>query len=235
MVHLPHSIYKQPLRSVFANQEANMRTHTMQKNSGFTLVEALVAISVLMVAVASPLYIAQQGLSAAVLSRDQMTASFLAQDGLEAVKNIRDDVAISQSSGSWLAGLGNCMCGASQTDCSSFAATANYCNIDTTAPDLLATAQGFNPIIAKQSSIVNPLQAATNNSNGLFLKYDLLAAPGGYTNTPSKFSRYINIATSTTNPNEAEVNVRVTWSAPIGMQYIDLHDFIYNYSENNLQ
>ncbi len=64
--------------------------------SGFTLIEALVAISLLMIAISSPIMLAQKGLSSSILSRDQMIASFLAQDGIEAVKNIRDEIAINQ-------------------------------------------------------------------------------------------------------------------------------------------
>lgn len=65
--------------------------------SGFTLIEALVAISLLMIAISSPIMLAQKGLSSSILSRDQMIASFLAQDGIEAVKNIRDEIAINQN------------------------------------------------------------------------------------------------------------------------------------------
>lgn len=62
--------------------------------SGFTLLEALVAISILMVAVAAPITIAQKGLSSAIYTKDQMTASYLAQDALEYIKNKRDEVSI---------------------------------------------------------------------------------------------------------------------------------------------
>jgi prepilin-type N-terminal cleavage/methylation domain-containing protein len=56
---------------------------------GFTLVETLVAISVLMVAVASPLTIAQKSLSSATYAKDQTIAFFLAQDAVEYLKYIR--------------------------------------------------------------------------------------------------------------------------------------------------
>lgn len=66
----------------------------LKNKKGFTLLEALVAISILMVAVTAPITIAQKGLSSAVYSKDQMIASYLAQDALEYVKNKRDEVAI---------------------------------------------------------------------------------------------------------------------------------------------
>jgi type II secretory pathway pseudopilin PulG len=61
---------------------------------GFTLLEALVAVSILMVAVVAPMTVAQKGLSSANYSKSQMIASYLAQDAIEYIKNVRDQVAI---------------------------------------------------------------------------------------------------------------------------------------------
>ena len=60
------------------------------KNTGFTLVETLVAIAILMIAIAGPLTVAEKGLSAAIYARDKLIGSYLAQDGMEAIKNIVD-------------------------------------------------------------------------------------------------------------------------------------------------
>jgi len=60
------------------------------KNAGFTLVETLVAIAILMIAIAGPLTVAEKGLSAAIYARDKLIGSYLAQDGMEAIKNIVD-------------------------------------------------------------------------------------------------------------------------------------------------
>jgi len=86
---------------------------------GFTLLEALVAVSILMVAVMAPITIAQKGLSSAIYSKNQMIASYLAQDALEYVKNIRDENARTAGAGAnWLDGLEDCM-------------SPGSCNIDT--------------------------------------------------------------------------------------------------------
>lgn len=57
---------------------------------GFTLVETMVAISLLMIAIVPPMLLTVQSLSAAYYSRDQITAFYLAQEGLEEVHQIRD-------------------------------------------------------------------------------------------------------------------------------------------------
>lgn len=59
-------------------------------NRAFTIIETLVAIMILMIAISGPLTNAFQGLNAASAARDQMIASNLAQEGIEAVRNIVD-------------------------------------------------------------------------------------------------------------------------------------------------
>ena len=57
---------------------------------GFTLIESLVAITILVTAILGPMTIAATGISSAIYARDQETAFFLAQEGLEYVRNVRD-------------------------------------------------------------------------------------------------------------------------------------------------
>lgn len=62
------------------------------KNKGFTLIETLVAITILMISIVGPLTIAQKSLMAATLAKDQVIASFLAQEIIEKIKNNRDNL-----------------------------------------------------------------------------------------------------------------------------------------------
>lgn len=57
---------------------------------GFTLVETLVATAIIVLASVGPLALAGRSLSQANYIRDQITASFLAQEGLEIMRNVRD-------------------------------------------------------------------------------------------------------------------------------------------------
>src|SRR5690349_21682289 len=176
-----------------------MKIVNNKKEKGFTLVETLIAISILMIAIASPINLAQKALSSAVLSRDQMTASFLAQDGLEAIKNLRDQIAVRSDSTDWLSPFrSKCVCTGTQCNLDNLS-SAIYCNIDTTLADLGSS------IIGSSDSASNPLRIETNGN--AFSKYDL------GTGSASKFSRLINIMT-TNDPNEAIVQVRVCWPYP---------------------
>ena len=78
-----------------------MKHLDLKNKKGFTLLEALVAVSILMVAVSAPITIAQKGLSSAVYSKDQMIASYLVQDAIEYIKNKRDEVSINDASFNW--------------------------------------------------------------------------------------------------------------------------------------
>lgn len=63
------------------------------KNSfkkGFTLVEALVALSILIVGIISGFILVTKALYNVTIIQDRLTASFLAQEGIELVRQIRD-------------------------------------------------------------------------------------------------------------------------------------------------
>lgn len=57
---------------------------------GFTLIETLVAVTILTLAVAGPMVTANRAIVASQTARDQLTASYLAQEGVEYVRALRD-------------------------------------------------------------------------------------------------------------------------------------------------
>jgi prepilin-type N-terminal cleavage/methylation domain-containing protein len=59
-------------------------------NKGFTLIETLVAVTLLTISVVAPMTLTAKSLSTAYYARDQITASYLAQEAVEAVRAIRD-------------------------------------------------------------------------------------------------------------------------------------------------
>ena len=57
------------------------------KKAGFTIIETLVAIAILMIAISGPLVVATKSLTAATRAKNQSVASFLAQEGMELIRN----------------------------------------------------------------------------------------------------------------------------------------------------
>lgn len=68
---------------------------------GFTLIETLVAITLLSVAIVAPMALTAKSLASAYYARDQITAFYLAQEAVESVRAIRDAqiLQIAQSTG----------------------------------------------------------------------------------------------------------------------------------------
>lgn len=60
------------------------------QHAGFTLIETLVAISILLIAVAGPMVVVSQALTTSYYARDQITAFYLAQDAIEYIRNVKD-------------------------------------------------------------------------------------------------------------------------------------------------
>lgn len=75
------------------------------KTRGFTLIETLIAISILILAVTGAFAAAQNGISSAIFSKDQITAFYLAQEGVEFIRNKRDSNALNPAATSWLDGI----------------------------------------------------------------------------------------------------------------------------------
>jgi len=73
---------------------------------GFTLVETMIAIFILTVSIGGPFSIITKGLRAAFFARDQITASYLAQEAVEYIRNERDENTLSTRV--WLFGLDDC-------------------------------------------------------------------------------------------------------------------------------
>ncbi|MBI2099827.1 MAG: prepilin-type N-terminal cleavage/methylation domain-containing protein [Candidatus Vogelbacteria bacterium] len=67
---------------------------TPPSSSGFTLLETLVAITILIIGVLGPLTLAVNGIVDGLYAKNQITANFLAVEGMEKIVNLRNsDVA----------------------------------------------------------------------------------------------------------------------------------------------
>ncbi len=78
-------------------------------SKGFTLVETLVAVSILSVSILATFTAVQSSLQSSTTAKDQTTAFYMAQEAMEFIKNIRDENALNSidnpGSTHWLQGL----------------------------------------------------------------------------------------------------------------------------------
>ncbi|NQV88338.1 MAG: hypothetical protein HQ402_02185, partial [Parcubacteria group bacterium] len=174
---------------------------------GFTLVETLVAISILIVAITTMLGIAAKGLSNSIFAKEQITAFYLAQDAIEYIKNQRDNTGLL----AWNDG-GNYWTPFHDSLISQCSSTSG-CGIDTRKSSIGAAVTscvvGLDNCILRQDSV-----------KGLY-GYD-----PGWALTP--FTRVVNIG-GTNNDDELKVSVTISWSKGAFSKSFVVTEYILNW------
>lgn len=172
----------------------------------FSLVETLIAITIVLLAVMGPFQLVKDSLLASYTARDQLIAISLAEEGLEQVRSIRDDNYLRQlaspaSSINWLDGL------ISSPNC----VTANGCTVDPLGSTRVSACSGTCP--------------------KLFMK-----STGVYTNTPvsgdtqTKFARTVKLEAVDGGITQAvKVTVTVTYITSRVPFTVTVSDYLYNW------
>ena len=172
-----------------------MKHFPKQKNKGFTIIETLVAIFVLLIVTTGPLAFVQQGLQASFLARDQITAFFLAQESIEIMKNIRDNATLTWRSGGnvsdWSAGFGDCRPGNNKGN-------TVKCNIGLSSNSNIATSS------CPPNNNKCPSLDFNTNTNTFTL-------PDNNSNNNSKYTRTIYV--TRVESEELRVIIEVSWES----------------------
>lgn len=109
-----------------------------RQQSGFTLVESLVSITLIILAITGSYEAARNGVVAGIFTKDQITSFYLAQEGIEQIRNRRDTNAL-QAAPNWLTGItasggpcssGDCKVDAVQNTITSCGGDCGYLNQD---------------------------------------------------------------------------------------------------------
>lgn len=170
-------------------------TYRSSTTQGFTLVETLVAITIITLAMVGPLYAVERSLTASYIGRDQLTASALAQEGVEYVRGIRDGNYLynlrTSSTRDWLYGMN----GNGLPDC--FA--SDGCTVDDTP-----TGAGITSCLNGSCA---PLKLSNTQSRNPYF-YNQQTASGA--NKATAFTRKIQL-TSLIAGTEVKVVVTVTF------------------------
>jgi prepilin-type N-terminal cleavage/methylation domain-containing protein len=180
---------------------------------GFTLVETLVAISILLIAITGVMTAIQIGLSSATFAQNQTTAYFLAAEAVDYIHNIRDNNV--GKTGDWLAGL----------DASCYTA-GQACKLEVYGASPTTRCDPTNPTDCL-------LYFDSTGANGFYKTSGAVA---------SQFSRSITISRLKVDPGvgitvptngEGNITVTVSWKANNGQtRSVILTDTIYEISSN---
>ena len=155
------------------------------KERGFTLIETFVAISILTISIIAPMTLAAKSLSISYYVRDEVTASYLAQEAIETVRNVRDSNSLNDLTTS--SGIDQ-MTGIPST---------------TGAPFTVDAHVAVNNSMQLCSSTCQPVQ-----SNGTFYGYN---DGSGGTWVPTRFTRTVRATYVDAAKTDLRLVVDVTW------------------------
>lgn len=185
------------------------------KNKGFTLVESLIAVSLFSVAVLTLILSLGQSLSDTGYAKKKMTAEYLAQEGIEYIRNMRDTyVLFSTSPQTGWTDFNSKLTGAS-------CQVANGCQFgDLSAGDY------ENQTMPMKDLAVNPCNSGTCPT----LLYDSSTGKFNYsTGTNSDFIR--TITSFSVNTNETRVSSTVFWTQKSGSYSVTFSESLYSWVE----
>lgn len=169
---------------------------------GFTLVETLVAITILTLAVVAPFQAIQNVVSASHIAKEKLVASTLAQEALEYVRFVRDNTYLADQAG-YRAHVLDGMNGTGGPNCTG----SNACTLDAT----VAVSSAF----VACSGTCSPLQL--NAASGFYTQANI--------GNPTIYTRSVNIVA---HSGYETVTATVTWSDH-GAQSMVLSEDLYDW------
>ena len=192
--------------------------YALRPHGGYTLIEALVAITIIVFSTVGPLTLAAKSLAESQYVRDQITAFYLAQEGLEVIHHIRD---ASGTGTGWLATV---------VTCSSIRSSRDLIKLDSVlnGTDFDVDARCLAPVTLDPS---HPLELYYNNGidakdGVLYAPYDALAPARTYQD--SKFRRVLTLTNSSSNLAEYRAKVTVTWKNGFNNREVVLEESLFN-------
>ncbi len=192
---------------------------------GFTLLETLIAVTILVTALVGPMTIASNGLNSAFFARDQVTAFYLAQEGIEFVRYVRDTNTLYNQGLSdtdkrpWLFGLSDCINDPADTD-----PTIKKCEIDARHSAPIADQDGrADDWSVKTCSLADGCDVLKFDSSAGIFSYSLVGTVN------SRFTREVTI--TKLSADQAIVESKIRWSTGQISKNFTLKEVITNWQQ----
>ena len=186
--------------------------------SGFTVIESLVAISILLLAVSGSFAAAQSSLQSSNFVKNRVTAYYLAQEGVEHIRHLRDNNGLKMINGdttvTWLEGV--------IVPCAIVVSPASVgCRIDATLVNAPTACSATCPNL-RLDKTTGQFQYTTSSDN----------IDSGF-NRVIKVEAVSHVADSdTSNPKtEVKVTSKVTWIQAGVTKTLDVSENLYNWQQ----
>ena|SRR3989344_1201206 len=179
----------------------NPKPYSLETSSGFTLVETLVGVTLVLTTMLGPFVLAERSIFQASITQNQIIATYLAQEGIEFIRNTRDNNFLQGNN--WINGssLNNCL-------------NSNGCYVD-------PLASGGAPKINQCSGNDGCPVVSYNSTTGYYTH-------SGFDLAPTPFVRTVKIDKLPGN-DEAEVEVTVNWQERSGPKSFVMTENIFNW------
>ncbi|MDQ5954854.1 MAG: hypothetical protein QG583_782 [Patescibacteria group bacterium] len=197
-----------------------------QKNKGFTLVETLVAIAIFTMSVVAMMVILGDSLSNLTYAKRKLTATYLAQEGVEYMRNLRDTYVLYLDPGEQTNDAWSDFKASVVNKCGGIGCTFDIAGLD--------FAENDQPIIDVP---LTTCTIANNNVPCPYLYYDADTGEYNYDsigNTNSGFRRRIRIEADNVayqNIDEIRVISTVFWVQGSGTYDISFSESLFNWTQ----
>lgn len=173
------------------------------KKNGFTIIEALVAITILLLGVLGPLSTATRGITDGLIAKNKIVALSLAQEGIELVRTkVRNNL---NQGYSWLAGL--------DPTCLTTATSAHVCSVD-------VSINSYEECVSGGCNLYS-------GSDGIYL---LGSGPGQIFSREIKIEKSSGVGPAGVSMASIETKVTVTvgWQDKSQHRDVNLSAYVYN-------
>lgn len=180
---------------------------------GFSLIETLVAVVVLVTAIVGPLTLAERSINSSIYARDQVTASLLAEEAIEYLRSVRDGNEYTHRN--WLSDLSDCV--------------GQLCMVDTTPMQKQKVKDSFQQCKLKAPSLYGSPCAP--------VAYDKIHGLYGFKTVNFEDTRFVREVMITTiprgnNSSDKEAKIEVTVRSQTGNfreHDVVVRDYIYDW------
>ncbi len=201
------------MRKKLSTFNFQLRARPAKGRGGFTLVEVLVSISIFMVAIVSMVVVSAQSITNSGHAKNQLTASYLAQEGIEIVRNARDN-AVNVSPTGW----------------NDFLNDSNNVVVKCEGPYgcEIDPLEVFFHGITDNNAVTTCTALCNNrllyNDTASFYTYATSGNP-----TTTLFTRTVHVDTSRDTTREIQITTTVSWQEGSTTQHVSMTEDLFNW------